>query len=62
LRMHYRRMGRDDGHGYAPLTRFLGPDALAQCEVTDAVPPVPLMPQVAKLAASVDAELDALWA
>jgi DNA helicase II / ATP-dependent DNA helicase PcrA len=62
LRMHYRRMGRDDGHGYAPLSRFLDPAALAQCEVTDAVPPAPLMPQVAKLAASVDAELDALWA
>jgi DNA helicase-2/ATP-dependent DNA helicase PcrA len=62
LRMHYRRMGRDDGHGYAPLTRFLDQAALAQCEVTDAVPPAPLVPQVAKLAAAVDAELDALWA
>jgi DNA helicase-2/ATP-dependent DNA helicase PcrA len=62
LRMHYRRMGRDDGHGYAPLSRFLDQAALAQCEVTDAVPPAPLVPQVAKLAAAVDAELDALWA
>jgi DNA helicase-2/ATP-dependent DNA helicase PcrA len=62
LRMHYRRMGRDDGHGYAPLSRFLDQAALAQCEVTDAVPPAPLVPQVAKLAAAVDADLDALWA
>jgi DNA helicase-2/ATP-dependent DNA helicase PcrA len=62
LRMHHRRMAHDDRHGYAPLTRFLDAAALAECEVTDAAPPVPLVPRVAQLAAAVDADLDALWA
>ena len=62
LRMHHRRTARDDRHSYAPLTRFLDAAALAQVEVTDAAPPVPLIPRVAALAATVDADLDALWA
>jgi DNA helicase II / ATP-dependent DNA helicase PcrA len=62
LRMHHRRTARDDRHSYAPLTRFLDAAALAQVEVTDAAPPVPLVPRVAALAATVDADLDALWA
>ena len=33
LRMHQLRMARDDRHGYAQLTRFLGPAELARCEV-----------------------------
>jgi DNA helicase-2/ATP-dependent DNA helicase PcrA len=61
LRMHHRRTARDDRHSYAPLTRFLDAAALAQVEVTDAAPPVPLIPRVAALAATVDADLDALW-
>ena len=62
LRMHHRRTARDDRHSYAPLTRFLDAAALAQVEVTDAAPPVPLVPRIAALAATVDADLDELWA
>jgi DNA helicase-2/ATP-dependent DNA helicase PcrA len=62
LRMHHRRTVRDDRHSYAPLTRFLDAAALAQVEVTDAAPPAPLVPRMAALAATVDADLDALWA
>ena len=47
LRLHHRRTARDDRHSYAPLTRFLDAAALAQVEVTDAAPPVPLVPRVA---------------
>jgi DNA helicase-2/ATP-dependent DNA helicase PcrA len=61
LRMHHHRMARDDRHSYAPLTRFLDAAALAQCEVTEAAPAVPVMPRVAALAATVDSALDALW-
>ncbi len=61
LRLHHHRMARDDRHSYAPLTRFLDAAALAQCEVTDAAPAVPVMPRVAALAATVDAALDSLW-
>ena len=61
LRMHHHRMARDDRHSYAPLTRFLDAAALTHCEVTEAAPPVPVMPRVAALAATVDAALDSLW-
>jgi DNA helicase II / ATP-dependent DNA helicase PcrA len=61
LRMHLHRMGRDDRHGYAQLTRFLDTAALAQCEVVDAVPPEPLVPRIATLAATVDKALESLW-
>src|SRR6266516_397911 len=61
LRMHHHRMARDDRHSYAPLTRFLDAEALAQCEITEAAPAVPVMPRVAALAATVDAALDSLW-
>jgi DNA helicase II / ATP-dependent DNA helicase PcrA len=61
LRLHYHRGGRDDRHGYAQLTRFLGPTALARCEVVDAAPPRPLIPRLAPLAQAVDHDLDALW-
>jgi DNA helicase II / ATP-dependent DNA helicase PcrA len=61
LRMHHHRMARDDRHGYAPLSRFLTADALAQCEITQAAPAAPVIPRVAALAAHVDAELDSLW-
>jgi DNA helicase-2/ATP-dependent DNA helicase PcrA len=61
LRMHHHRMARDDRHGYAPLSRFLDADALAQCEITEAAPAAPVIPRVAALAANVDAALDSLW-
>jgi DNA helicase-2/ATP-dependent DNA helicase PcrA len=61
LRMHHHRMARDDRHSYAPLTRFLDAEALAQCEIAEAVPAAPVMPRVAALAATVDAALDSLW-
>jgi DNA helicase-2/ATP-dependent DNA helicase PcrA len=61
LRMHHHRMARDDRHGYALLTRFLGASALAHCEVIDAVPPAPLIPQLAPLAQTIDHALDTLW-
>jgi DNA helicase-2/ATP-dependent DNA helicase PcrA len=61
LRLHHRRLGRDDRHGYGPLTRFLDAAALAACDREDAAPPVPLLPSAAPLAARVDAELGALW-
>jgi DNA helicase II / ATP-dependent DNA helicase PcrA len=61
LRMHHHRMARDDRHGYAPLSRFLDADALAQCEIVEAAPAAPAMPRVAALAATVDAALDSLW-
>ncbi len=61
LRMHHHRMARDDKHSYAQLTRFLGPAALAQCELTQATPSRPALAPMAPLAASVDRELQALW-
>jgi DNA helicase II / ATP-dependent DNA helicase PcrA len=61
LRLHHHRMARDDRHSYAPLSRFLDADALAQCEITEAAPAVPAIPRVAALAANVDAALDSLW-
>jgi DNA helicase II / ATP-dependent DNA helicase PcrA len=61
LRLHVHRAGRDDRHGYALLTRFLDAGALAHCEVIDAAPPRPLIPHLAKLAQTVDHDLDSLW-
>jgi DNA helicase-2/ATP-dependent DNA helicase PcrA len=61
LRMHHHRMAADDRHSYGQLTRFLGPAALAECEVADAVPPRPLLLPAAPLAASIDRELESLW-
>jgi DNA helicase-2/ATP-dependent DNA helicase PcrA len=61
LRMHHHRMARDDRHSYALLSRFLGAGALAHCEVVDAAPPQPLIPQLAPLAQTIDHALDSLW-
>ena len=61
LRMHHHRMARDDRHSYGQLTRFLDQAALAQCDLTDAAPPEPLLPRIASLAATVDSSLEALW-
>jgi len=61
LRMHHHRMARDDRHSYAPLTRFLDAEALAQCDITEAAPAGLVMPRVAELAGTVDAALDSLW-
>jgi DNA helicase II / ATP-dependent DNA helicase PcrA len=61
LRMHHHRMARDDRHGYAHLTRFLTAAALAQCEVTEATPPRPVLAPLAPLAATVDRQLHSLW-
>jgi len=61
LRMHHHRRGSDDRHSYAQLSRFLDRAALAQCELTDAVPPRPVLVPAAPLAASVDRDLASLW-
>jgi DNA helicase-2/ATP-dependent DNA helicase PcrA len=61
LRLHVHRNGRDDRHGYGQVSRFLDAKALAACESVAAVPPEPLLPRTAALAARVDASLDALW-
>jgi DNA helicase II / ATP-dependent DNA helicase PcrA len=61
LRLHVHRIGRDDRHGYGQVSRFLDREALAACESTDAVPPEPVLPRTASLAARVDAALDSLW-
>jgi DNA helicase II / ATP-dependent DNA helicase PcrA len=61
LRMHHHRRGSDDRHSYAQLSRFLDRAALAHCELTDAVPPRPVLVPAAPLAASVDRDLAALW-
>jgi DNA helicase II / ATP-dependent DNA helicase PcrA len=61
LRLHQYRMARDDRHGYALLTRFLGPAELAHCEVLDTAPPEPVIPRLAALAQTIDHELDTLW-
>jgi DNA helicase II / ATP-dependent DNA helicase PcrA len=61
LRMHHHRRGSDDRHSYAQLSRFLDRAALAHCELTDAVPPRPILVPAAPLAASVDRDLAALW-
>jgi DNA helicase II / ATP-dependent DNA helicase PcrA len=61
LRMHHHRLAADDRHSYAQLTRFLDGAALAQCEVTQAPAPRPLLRPVVPLAASVDRDLASLW-
>jgi DNA helicase II / ATP-dependent DNA helicase PcrA len=61
LRLHYRRTGRDDRHGYAQVTRFLDARAQAECEIVEAAPRPPAVPRVAQLAATVDAALESLW-
>jgi DNA helicase-2/ATP-dependent DNA helicase PcrA len=61
LRMHHHRTARDDRHSYGQLTRFLDAAAQAQCEVTDAEPPQPLVPRIAPLAVTIDSALESLW-
>ncbi len=61
LRLHHHRRGRDDRHSLGQLTRFLDRAALAACHVAEAAPPEPVVPRIAKLTATVDASLDALW-
>jgi DNA helicase-2/ATP-dependent DNA helicase PcrA len=61
LRLHHHRTGRDDRHGYGPLTRFLTAAALASCEITEAEPPRPAIPRMPALTARIDAALDHLW-
>jgi DNA helicase-2/ATP-dependent DNA helicase PcrA len=61
LRLHHHRMAADDRHGYAPLSRFLGPAAQAACEAVEAVPPQPVLPRTGPLSAQVDAALGSLW-
>ena len=60
-RLHYRRRGRDDRHGFGQLTRFLHPEALAACESTTAAPLAPVLPAVGPLTVTVDAALGSLW-
>ncbi|HTW00969.1 MAG TPA: ATP-dependent helicase [Streptosporangiaceae bacterium] len=61
LRLHYRRNGRDDRHGYGQLSRFLTARAQDRCEIVDAAPREPVVPRMARLAVTVDAGLDSLW-
>jgi DNA helicase II / ATP-dependent DNA helicase PcrA len=61
LRLHHHRTIRDDRHGYAQLSRFLTADALARCEVEEAVLPEPVLPRMAPLTVTVDAALESLW-
>jgi DNA helicase II / ATP-dependent DNA helicase PcrA len=61
LRMHHHRTAVDDRHSYAQLTRFLGAEALAHCEVTQVAPPRPALKPLEPLATAVDRELRALW-
>src|SRR5215469_7682278 len=61
LRLHYHRTGRDDRHGYAQISRFLHARAQAQCEIVEAAPRPPAVPRMARLAATVDAQLESLW-
>jgi DNA helicase-2/ATP-dependent DNA helicase PcrA len=61
LRLHYHRAGRDDRHGYAQISRFLDARAQAQCEIVEAAPRPPAVPRMARLAATVDAQLESLW-
>jgi len=61
LRLHYRRNGRDDRHGYGQLSRFLTARAQDRCEIVEAAPLKPVVPRMARLAVTVDAGLDSLW-
>jgi DNA helicase II / ATP-dependent DNA helicase PcrA len=61
LRLHYHRTGRGDRHGYAQISRFLDARAQAQCEIVEAAPRPPAVPRMARLAATVDAQLESLW-
>jgi DNA helicase II / ATP-dependent DNA helicase PcrA len=61
LRLHIHRGGRDDRHGYAQLSRFLDAGAQARCEIVEAGPREPVIPRMAQLAVTVDAELESLW-
>jgi DNA helicase-2/ATP-dependent DNA helicase PcrA len=66
LRMHHHRLARDDRHSYGQLTRFLGPAALAQCELTDCeltrgARSRPALVPMAPLSAAVDRDLQSLW-
>jgi len=62
LRLHVHRTGHADRHGYAQLSRFLDDRARARCEIVDASPHGPSLPRMTRLAATVDAALDSLWA
>jgi ATP-dependent DNA helicase UvrD/PcrA len=61
LRLHYRRNGRDDRHGYGQLSRFLTVRAQDRCEIVDAAPREPVVPRMARLGVTVDAGLESLW-
>jgi DNA helicase-2/ATP-dependent DNA helicase PcrA len=61
LRLHHHRAGRDDRHGYAQISRFLSAGAQSRCEIVEAAPRRPAVPHMAKLAATVDAQLESLW-
>jgi len=60
-RLHYRRRGRDDRHGFGQLTRFLDAGALAACDRATAAPPAPALPVLGPLTVKVDAAVGALW-
>ena len=61
MRLHHHRLASDDRHSYGQLSRFLDSKALAACESVQAARPEPLLPRTGRLAARIDADLDALW-
>ena len=61
MRLHHHRLASDDRHSYGQLSRFLDHAALAACESVQAAPPQPLLLQTGRIAARIDADLDALW-
>jgi DNA helicase-2/ATP-dependent DNA helicase PcrA len=60
LRMPYHRRGADDRHGYAALSRFLGPAVTAGMEVADEVPVRFAVPAGATIG-RISVDLDHLW-
>jgi DNA helicase II / ATP-dependent DNA helicase PcrA len=61
LRMHHHRLGRDDRHSYAPVSRFLDWAAQAACDTAEAEPPQPVLPHTGSLTVRVATELGALF-
>lgn len=65
LRYHHHRRARDDRHGWAQRSRFLDDAALACCDRTTRAPEVVPAPALGRTrsaaAATVAADLDALW-
>ena len=59
-RWHHRPRGWDDAHSLGQPSRFLGPEAVAACDLVQRAPPAPL-PGVELPSRRVEVELDALF-